>query len=400
MADAELGKTMSHAVILSAARTAIGTARKGTLIDTTPHELGLPVILEVLRRGGVPSDVVDDVVFAESMYGGGDIARYLGVAANLMSSGGVAVNRHCAGSLAAVSMAAGSIMSGMERVIVAGGTQSTSTQPLLSRRVPGTPDEIEPNWFPDGNPPREGAPTRDMSITVGWNTAVKAGLSREELDAWAARSHQRAIDAIDSGRFEEEIVPVQARTKGGGFVEFKVDEHPRREASAERMATLKPMHPEIAGFSITAGNSSGMNDAASAVLLADADYARGAGLSPIAVVRGWAQIGVDPFDTGMAPIACIPKLLARCNVKQSDIALWEINEAFASVPAAACKLLGIDEATVNVSGSGCSLGHPVAATGGRMITTLINDLKRRGGGFGVATMCAAGGQASAVLIEV
>ena len=344
--------------------------------------------------------MIDDVVFAESLYGGGDLARYLGVEANLINSGGVAVNRHCAGSLTAVSMAAGSIMSGMERVIVAGGAQSTSTQPLLSRRVPGTVDEIEPNWFPDANPPREGAPARDMSITVGWNTAVKAGLSRQELDAWAARSHQRAIDAIDSGRFVDEIVPVQARTKDGGFVEFKVDEHPRRDSTEARMASLKPLHPEIDGFSITAGNSSGMNDAASAVLLAGSDFAAAEGLSPIAKVRGWAQIGVEPFDTGMAPIGCITKLLARCNVKQSDIALWEINEAFASVPVAACKLLGIDDATVNISGSGCSIGHPVAATGGRMIATLINDLKRRGGGLGVAAMCAGGGQASAVLIEV
>lgn len=391
---------MAEAVILAAARTAIGTSRKGALADTTPEELGVPVVLEVVKRARLAPDLVDDLVFAESLYGGGDIARYLGLAAGLTSAGGVAVNRHCAGSLTTVGMAAGAIISGMDRVIIAGGTQSASTQPMLRRRVPGTVDQVEEDWFPAGSPQREGVPPRDMSITVGWNTAVKAGLSREEMDAWALRSHRRAVAAIDAGRFAEEIVPVMARTKDGGWVEFKVDEHPRRDASAERMASLKPLHPEIDGFSITAGNSSGVNDAASALLLADAELARAERLTPIARVRGWAQAGVDPVDTGMAPIACVPKLLDRTGVKQGDIALWEINEAFASVPLAACKLLGIDEEAVNVSGSGCSLGHPVAATGGRMLTTLINDLKRRGGGLGVATMCAGGGQAGAVLIEV
>jgi acetyl-CoA C-acetyltransferase len=391
---------MSKAVILSSARTAIGTYRKGILADTTPEELGVPVVAAVLERAGIDPNLVDDVIFAESLYGGGDIARYIGLAAGLVGAGGVAVNRHCAGSLTTVGMAAAAVASGMDRAVIAGGVQSTSTQPTMRRRIPGTTDQIEDDWFPMGSPPREGAPQRDMSITVGWNTAVKAGLSREAMDAWALRSHQRAIEAIDGGRFIEEIVPIMARTKDGSFVEFSVDEHPRRDASAERIRALKPIHPEIDGFSITAGNSSGVNDAASALLIADWELAKSEGLRPIAKIRGWAQAGVDPVDTGLAPIVCIPKLLARSGVKQSDIALWEINEAFASVPLAACRALDIDEATVNISGSGCSLGHPVAATGGRMLTTLINDLKRRGGGFGVAAMCAGGGQAGAVLIEV
>ena len=391
---------MSEAVIVSAVRTAIGTFRKGTLADTTPEELGVPAVVEVLRRSGIAPELVDDLIFAESLYGGGDIARYLAVAAGLVGAGGAAVNRHCAGSLTAVGFAAGSIRSGMDRVVIAGGTQSSSTAPLLRRRVPGTVDEIEEDWFPMGSPPCEGVPQRDMSIVVGWNTAVSAGLSREEMDAWAFRSHLRAINAIDTGRFLDEIVPVQARMKDGTMVEFKVDEYPRRDASMERMASLKPLHPEIDGFSITAGNSSGVNDAASALLLTDADFAKSERIVPLAKIRSWAQVGVDPVDTGMAPISCIPRVLARAGVNQSDIALWEINEAFASVPLAACKLLGIDDEIVNISGSGCSLGHPVAATGGRMLITLINDLKRRGGGLGVATMCAGGGQAGAVLIEV
>ncbi|MBV9509797.1 MAG: thiolase family protein [Caulobacteraceae bacterium] len=390
---------MPQAVILSAARTAVGTSRKGTLADTTPEELGVPVVQAVLQRSGLDPALVDDVIFAESLYGGGVIARYLGVAAGLIGAGGVAVNRHCAGSLTTVGMAAAAIVSGMDRAIIAGGSQSASTQPSLRRRIPGTVDEVV-DWYPMGTPPEEGVPANDMSIVVGWNTAVKAEISREAMDAWALRSHQRAAAAIDAGRFEGEIVPVMARMKDGTFKEFKVDEHPRRDGSMERMAALKPLHTEIEGFSITAGNSSGVNDAASALLLADAEFAAAQGLKPIAKVRGWAQAGVQPRDTGLAPITCIPKLLSRSGVKQSDIALWEINEAFASVPIAACKALGLDEETVNISGSGCSIGHPVAATGGRMLTTLINDLKRRGGGLGVATMCAGGGQAGAVLIEV
>lgn len=239
-----------------------------------------------------------------------------------------------------------------------------------------------------------------MSLTVGWNTAVAAGLTREEMDAWALRSHQRAVAAIEAGSFAGEIVPVMARDAEGNRFEFKVDEHPRRDSSAERLASLKPIHPEIEGFSITAGNSSGINDAASALAISTDAHAASLGLTPIAKIHGWTSVGVDPKLTGMAVIDVIEKLMARTGRKVGDIALWEINEAFASVPVAACKLLGIDGGIVNVSGSGCSIGHPVAASGGRMITTLINDLRRRGGGLGVATMCAGGGQAGAVLIEV
>jgi acetyl-CoA C-acetyltransferase len=168
----------------------------------------------------------------------------------------------------------------------------------------------------------------------------------------------------------------------------------------EKLAALKVLHPEIEGFSVTAGNASGVNDAAAALAIVSGDLAASEGLAPIATIRSWASAGIDPRLMGMAPLRAIPKVLERAGVKQSDIAIWEINEAFASVPVAACKVLGIDEEIVNIHGSGCSLGHPIAATGARMLTTLINDLRRRGGGLGVATMCAGGGQAGAVLIEV
>jgi acetyl-CoA C-acetyltransferase len=247
------------------------------------------------------------------------------------------------------------------------------------------------DWFPPTHPDRPDAPNLDMSITVGWNAAVKAGVSREEMDAWALRSHRNAIAAIDEGRFKEEIVPIE--TPHGLF---SVDEHPRRETSMEKLAALKPLHPEIEGFSITAGNACGANDGAAALTIASDSL----GLPALATVRSWASVGVDPAITGLAPVQAIPKALARAGLSISDVDLFEINEAFAAMCVATIKLLDLDPERVNVSGSGCSLGHPVAATGARMLVTLVYELRRRGGGIGVAAMCAGGGMGSATVIEV
>src|SRR3546814_97368 len=224
---------------------------------------------------------------------------------------------------------------------------ATSMMPKMTYRIPGT-DQVKEFWMPPTHPDSPEAPNADMSITVGWTTAQAAGISREEMDAWALRSHQRAIAAIDAGNFVDEIVPVQALMADGSTVEFKVDEHPRRDSSLEKLASLKVIHPEIEGFSITAGNSSGVNDAASALAITTDDFARSEGLSPLAKVRAWTAIGIDPRLTGMAVLDVVPKLLSRAGVALSDIALWEINEAFASVPIAACKGLGINEDSVNI----------------------------------------------------
>ncbi|MDT5327549.1 MAG: acetyl-CoA acyltransferase [Mycobacterium sp.] len=245
-----------------------------------------------------------------------------------------------------------------------------------------------------------GAPSKDMSITVGWSTAQAVGITREEMDAWAARSHQRAIAAIDAGKFIDEIVPLKVTLPDGSVIDFSVDEHPRRDTTAEKLAGLKVLHPEIEGFSITAGNSSGTNDAAAAVALVNRDYAQANGLGVLATVKAWASAGVAPRDTGLGAVKAIGKVLDRAGLSASDVALWEINEAFASVPIAACREHGIDEEKVNFFGSGCSLGHPIAASGARMVTTLIYELQRRGGGIGVAAMCAGGGQGGAVVVEV
>lgn len=390
---------MPEAVIVNAVRTAIGTARRGTLADTTPEELARVVLAETIERSGIDRALIDDVILAESLYGGGAVARHAAVEVGLLDVAGHAVNRHCAGSLTSIGIAAAQIRADMDRAIVAGGVNVASLSPRLQRRVPGSEDEFD-DWYPPTHPNSAEAPNLDMSITVGWNTAQRAGLSRHDQDAWALRSHQRAIAAIDAGLLADEIVAVKARRKDGSYVEFSVDEHPRRNSSLETLGALKVLHPEIEGFSVTAGNSSGVNDAAAVVTVVSDELARSEGLRPVATIRSWVSVGVDPRDTGMAPLQAIPKVLERAGVRQADVALWEINEAFASVPVAACKLLGIDEETVNIHGSGCSLGHPIAASGARMITTLVNDLRRRGGGLGVAAMCAGGGQGGAMLIEV
>lgn len=391
---------MPTPVIVGAVRTAIGRSFKGTLVNTPPETLITTVLPEVIRRAGIAPATIDDIIFAESHYGGGDLARYAAAACGMEDVPGQSVNRHCAGSLTAIGNASAQIGSGMERVLIAGGVQSLSMTPLTKWRVPGPEVSFIEPWMPPTHPETVDAPTRDMSITVGWNTAQAAGITREEMDAWAARSHQRAIAAIDAGKFVDEIVPLKVELPDGSVIEFSVDEFPRRDTTAEKLAGLKVLHPEIEGFSITAGNSSGTNDAAAAVALVDADYARGEGLTVMGTVRAWGSVGVAPRDTGLGGVKVIGKVLQRAGLSVGDVALWEINEAFASVPIAACKEYGIDEELVNFSGSGCSLGHPIAASGARMVTTLAYELNRRGGGIGVAAMCAGGGQGGAVVIEV
>jgi acetyl-CoA C-acetyltransferase len=389
---------MPDAVIVSAVRTAIGTARKGTLSETDASVLAQPVIEEALARTGLAPTEIDDLILAESLYGGGVVARYVAVVAGMDSVPGLAHNRHCASGLAAVQTAAASIMAGMDQAVIAGGVQASSMSPRDKRRVAGTDDWED--WMSLSHPDSAEAPALDMSITVGWNTAQRVGASREDMDAWALRSHERAIAATDEGRFAAEIVPIKVTTRDGSVVVFDTDEHPRRGSTMEKLASLKPLHPEIEDFSITAGNASGINDAASALVVTSDAFARDHGLAPLATVRSWASVGVEPKETGMAPTLAIPKALERAGLSLSDVDLYEINEAFASVPIACARILDINEDIINISGSGCSLGHPIAATGARMLTTLIYDLARKGGGIGVAAMCAGGGMGSATVIDV
>ncbi len=389
---------MPDAVIVSTARTPIGRAYKGTLVDVDAFELAEHVVVAALQRSGLDPARVDDIVLAETLYGGGDIARYVAIEAGIEHVPGAAVNRHCAAGLTAVTTAAASIKAGMDEVVVAGGTHSMSTSPRSLRRQPGTSDWVD--WLSPSHRDTPTAPNMDMSITVGWNAAVEAGVSREEMDAWAVRSHERAVAGIDNGSFEAEIAPIEVKRADGSTTRFAVDEHPRRGSTMAQLAALPPLHPEIEGFSITAGNASGLNDGAAAMVLAEAKVAEAQGLQPLASVRAWASAGVPPERTGLAPTVAIPKALARAGVEIDDVDLWELNEAFASMCVGTCKVLGIDDERVNVLGSGCSLGHPIAMTGARMVITLLHELRRRGGGTGVAAMCAGGGMSTAVVLEV
>ncbi|GGM98154.1 thiolase family protein [Streptomyces fuscichromogenes] len=388
---------MPEAVIVSAVRTPIGTARKGTLTETSGEELATHILREAVRRSGLEADRFEDVVLAESMYGGGDLARYAAVAVGMTQAPGVAVNRHCAGSLTAVAMAAGSIRAGMDRAVVAGGVQSTSLSPKVQWRIPGT-ESTEIRSAPTF--PYTDDANDDTSLTVGWNVAQKYRISRERMDAWAVRSHRRAVAATQAGAFTDELAPIKVTRRDGSVMEFSADEHPRPTTSMEKVAALPPLRPDIPGFSITAGNASGANDGAAALAVVSDALARAEGLTPLGTVRAWAATGVQPRVTGVGAIDAAVKALDRAGLTPAEIDLWEVNEAFASVPVATCDVLGLDEERVNVHGSGCSLGHPIAATGARMLTTLVHELRRRGGGVGMATMCAGGGQGGAVVIEV
>jgi acetyl-CoA C-acetyltransferase len=239
-----------------------------------------------------------------------------------------------------------------------------------------------------------------MPITGGENTARHAGLTRRDVDEWAAYSQARALESIDNGWFVDQIVPVTVQDADGATRVFSVDEHPRRGTTVESLAGLAVLRPDVADATVTAGNSAGLNDAAAVVGVASSDFAAAHGLSPLARIRAWSAVGVPAALTGMGPTAAIPKALDRAGLTLADLDLFEINEAFCSVPVATVRSLGIDPSIVNVNGSGASLGHPIAATGARMLITMIHELRRRGAAVGCISMCAAGGMGAAMVVEI
>jgi len=386
---------MAEAVIVSAARTPIGRSYKGTLRDVDAFHLARTAVTAAVRRARLPVEDIDDLILAESLQGGGVIGRYIALEAGMTAVPGLAVNRHCAGGLSAVQLAAASIRSGMGQVYVAGGTESLSTMPQVLRSQPTSAGDPGP-WMPPTHPRTPRAPVADMSVTVGENTARLARISREKADAWALASHLRAASSVAAGHFTAEITPVLLPD---GSV-FDTDENPRPDTTAERLAELPVLHPELDGAIITAGNAAGLNDGAAALVLTSDSYAAAHGVAPLGRVLAWASAGVDPERTGLAPTVVIPMALKRAGLRVEDIGLFEINEAFATVPAAACKILGIEETRLNVNGSGCGLGHPVAATGARMVVTMLGELRRRGATFGCLAMCAGGGMGSALIVEL
>ncbi|HVW81841.1 MAG TPA: thiolase family protein [Mycobacteriales bacterium] len=387
---------MRNNVIVAGARTPIARGRKGGLVTVDAFELARVVVPEVISRSGVDAKDIDDIVIAENMQGGGVIARHTAVSLGLTNVPGMAVNRHCAAGQVAVQTAVGQIRSGVADVVVAGGTESMSTMPF---GVKMNPDGTTSQWMPPSHPTSDEAPAFDMSITVGENTARLAGLTRRDVDEWAAYTHGRAVLSQDNGWFDEEIVPVTVTHPDGSTTVVSVDEHPRRGVTVESLAELKLLHPEIDNATVTAGNAAGVNDAAAAVMVTSEDYAKAHGLTALGTVVSWANVGVDPVETGLAPITAIENALARAGLSIGDVDLWEINEAFCAVPVAVTRKLGIDQSITNVNGSGASLGHPIAATGARMIVTMLNELRRRDRSIGVVSMCAGGGMGAAMVLQ-
>jgi acetyl-CoA acetyltransferase family protein len=386
-----------NTVIVSAARTPIARARKGGLATVDAFALARTAVAEAIERSGVPAADIDDLVLAESMQGGGVIARHTAVSLGLERVPGLAVNRHCAGGQSAVQVGAAAIRADSVDVVVAGGTESMSSMPAVMKVGP---DGSPVRWVSPSHPETPQAPALDMSITVGENTARIAGLTRRDVDEWAAYTHGQAVASQDAGYFEGEIVAVPVTLESGEVVQVTRDEHPRRGVTVETLAELPLIHPEIENATVTAGNAAGVNDAAAALVMTSEDYAKAHGLPMLGVVRQWANAGVDPVETGLAPISAIEQALARAGLYTTDIDLWEINEAFCAVPVAVTRKLGIDPSIVNVNGSGCSLGHPIAATGARMIVTMLAEMRRREVSLGCVSMCAGGGMGAALILEL
>jgi acetyl-CoA C-acetyltransferase len=374
------------AVLLSAVRTPIGDAYKGALVGVSAFDLAKPVVAEAIKRGGVPADDVDDIVLGEVMEGGGNIARHVAIDLGLpLDTPGMAVQRACASGLSAVNAAAAEILAGMEQVVVAGGVASMSQTPQVLKA--GEP------WVSPTHPDTTDAPNLNMGITVGENTARQCGITREDQDHWSYWSHMRAVAATDDGRFGAEILPVPVADRLVAH-----DEHPRRDCTLEKLASLPALFADDG--TVTAGSSSSLNDGACAVVVADSGYAAANGLTRIATIRSWANAGVAPRETGIAPTVAIPRALERGGLTLADVDLVEINEAFASMAVASSRILGFDHEIVNVNGGAVGLGHPVACSGARILTTLVHELARRGGGIGVAALCAGGGMSTATVVEV
>jgi acetyl-CoA C-acetyltransferase len=379
-------------VIVSTARTPIGTSYKGSLVGMDAYQLAEVAMAAALDRSGVPASEIEDIGFGESMQGGGNIGRNVAIRLGMTGLPGVATQRWCASAMAGVQWIAANIAAGMIDVGLGGGAESMSTAPQGQKTGP---DGEHVFWLPPANEETELAPPFNMALTVGDNAARIAGVTREEADAWAFESHRRAVTAIDEDRFARELAPV---TLPDGST-FDVDEHPRRNSSPEKLASLPVINPLVEGAVTTAGNSSGLNDAAAAMVMCSADYAAAHGLTPLARIIGWASAAVPPEETGLAPIQALPKAVSKAGLSLGDLASVEINEAFASMAVACTRELGLDHDRVNVNGSGCSLGHPIGATGARMLVTMVHELERTDARFGAVAMCAAGGMGSATVIE-
>src|SRR5580692_7123324 len=372
----------NDAVIVAATRTPIGRSR-GALAGLTVSDIGMQTVTGVLEVSGLDPNDIDDLILGEVLRGGGCTARYVANALGLPpDTPGGAVQRQCATGMMAVQEAAAHIRSGMADAMIAGGIESMTRTPLLFAKSPLPFGGVQ-QFMPPSHPDSAEAPNTNMLITVGENTARECGITREESDHWSYHSHMRPV-AVPAGR--------------GETVTVSVDEHPRRDTTLEKLAALRSLTGPDG--QVTAGNSSGIADGGAALVLVSRAYAESHGMTPLALVRSWNSCGIEPARTGLAPTICVPRALNRAGLSESDVDLVEINEAFATMAVACSRKLGFPHDIVNVNGGGVGLGHPVGASGARILVTLIHELRRRGGGIGVGTLCAGGGMGSATVLEV
>jgi acetyl-CoA acyltransferase len=380
---------MHDAVIVSAVRTPVGKAPNGTLRYTRPDEMAATVIAAALGRApGIDPASVDDVILGCAMpeaEQGLNVARIASLRAGIpVSASALTVNRFCSSGLQSIAQGAERIMAGFGDTVVAGGTESMSMVPMGGHKIAPNPALVDS--YPD------------VYLTTGLvaeNHAREASVSREEQDAFALRSHQRAIAAIESGRFKDEIVPLTLRN--GTVATFETDEGPRRDTSLEALAKLKPAF-HVTG-TVTAGNSSQTSDGAAAVVLVSGERARSLGLQPLGRFVGYATAGVEPERFGIGPVPAIRKVLKLTGLTLDQIDLIELNEAFAAQVIACLRELPIDPERLNVNGGAIALGHPLGCTGAKLTATLLHEMKRRNARYGMVTMCVGGGMGAAGVFE-
>jgi acetyl-CoA C-acetyltransferase len=391
---------MKTVVITAACRTPIGTIG-GQFKTLTASELSIPVMKALVERSKIDPAIIDDVIWGQNYqrtYKENNLARVAAIRAGLPNTvPGITVHRNCTSSLSAIQLGYYQILAGEAECIMSGGADSMSTAPHMVfdarfGRKFGHMELRDSMW--DSLTNLGVGP--GMGITAE-NVAEQYGITRQMQDEMALRSQQRAVSAIDAGKFQEEIIPITVPGKKGDTV-YDTDEYPRRDVSMEALAKLKPTFKE--GGTVTAGNASGMNDAAAGVILMSEEAAQKAGAPILARIVSTATTGVAPEVMGIGPVSSTQKALAKVGLAIEDIDLFEINEAFAAQCYAVENELGIPPEKLNVNGSGISLGHPVGASGARLVVTLLYELRRRGGRYGAAGLCAGGGMGVTVVIEI
>jgi 3-oxoadipyl-CoA thiolase len=399
---------VTEALVIDALRTPMGGYR-GSLSGIRPDDLAAHVVSAVVERNGIDPSRIDDVYMGAANQSGEDnrdVARMSALLAGLpVDVPGVTVNRLCASGLEAVNQASRALRTGEGDLYLAGGVESMSRAPwVLPKPENGLPRgeqtlyDTTLGWRMINPLMEERYSTESMGET-GENVAEKYGISREQQDRFALQSHQRAVAARQEGRFAEQIVAVDVppRSKREAPRTLEADEGPREDTSLERLAMLKPAFRE--GGTVTAGNSSTLNDGAACLVLGTEEVARELGKDPLARIVSIGVAGVDPAYMGIGPMAAIPKALERAGLELDQIDLIELNEAFASQVLACAEGLGLDEERLNVNGGAIALGHPLGCSGARLMTTLVWELRRRGARYGIATLCVGVGQGVATVVE-